>query len=323
MLVKDMTDLKVKVDKVETAALDIKAFSLVSLDGSALPSFTPGAHIDVHIDNDRIRQYSLYNGPRELDRYNIGVQREENGRGGSKAMHEQVKAGDILTISEPRNHFPLSGSASYYILLAGGIGITPILAMARQLAAAGAEFEMHYCTRSEERAAFADILSSAELKGRVSLHFDDGPKDQLLDLKALLAVQPEGGELYMCGPGGFMNAVKEASAHWSAGSVNMEYFAADPEMDNAEKGSFAVKLAKSGDTYSIPEDKTILQVLTENGVHVQKSCSQGICGTCATGVIEGTPDHRDMVLSDKQKSSNKFITVCCSRSKSDLLVLDL
>jgi vanillate O-demethylase ferredoxin subunit len=313
--------ISVKLGRVSQEAKGIKSFSLVSADGEELPGFTPGAHIDVHLSEEIVRQYSIYNSPAETDCYRIAVQREDQGRGGSKAMHDLVKPGEILEISTPRNHFPLSDDANHYILLAGGIGITPILAMARQLAASNASFEMHYCTRNPELAAFKDILGGAGLKEHVVFHFDDGPAEQLLDLNALLATHSDGTEVYMCGPTGFMNAVKKASEHWPAEAINMEFFAKDPSHDTSKNTSFKIELAKTQKTLDVPADKSILEVLAEHGIFMPSVCKQGVCGTCVAKLIDGEPDHRDTVLKEKQR--NKMILTCCSRSKSDTLVLNL
>jgi len=316
--------LKLKVNKIITEAKDINSFEFVHPDGSDLPPFTAGAHIDVHINGQLMRQYSLSNDPNERNRYVVAVQREENGRGGSKAMHDQLKEGDLLEIGKPRNNLPLDETATQHLLLGGGIGVTPMLSMAQKLQSQGANFEMHYCTRSRERTAFYDALSTPEFADTVSFHFDEGTPDTRLNLKELLATRPEGAHLYLCGPQGFMQAIEEAAeGNWPPEAIHMEYFSADPSTLSGDNKPFEVKLAKSGKTFTIPEDKTIAGVLAENGVNVDVSCEQGICGSCITPVLEGEPDHRDKVLTRREKDANNQCTLCVSRSRSKLLVIDL
>ncbi|MCC7411531.1 MAG: oxidoreductase [Gammaproteobacteria bacterium] len=304
-------------------AQDIASFELVSGDGGELPEFTAGAHIDVHLGDGLIRQYSLCNDPRERHRYRLGVLREAQSRGGSVAMHERVNAGDRISISTPRNTFHLDERASHSILLAGGIGVTPMIAMAYRLAALGASFELHYCTRSRARTAFHDLLTSAPFADRVQLHFDDGPKDQLLDAPALLRSPGAGTSLYVCGPKGMMDYVLGQVGGWPEGRVHREYFSADPQAGHDHDGSFRVRIASTGAEYEIPANKTIVDALAGHGVDIPVSCEQGICGTCLTGVLEGQPDHRDAFLSDDEHAANTQMTPCCSRAKSALIVLDL
>lgn len=304
-------------------ARDIISLELVAAQGGALPPWSPGSHIDLHLGEGLIRQYSLINGPGETDFYRIAVQREIGGRGGSKAVHDRLGVGDELQISAPRNNFELV-KADHYTLLAGGIGITPILSMARHLASLGADFVLHYCARNEDRAAFRELLSAPEFEGKVFFHLDDGPRVQLLDLSEFLSRRPTGGHLYLCGPQGFMQAVEQAAeGRWPQGSIHVEYFSADPAALTREGDTFQVRLAKSGGTYTIPEGKTIVDALAEQGVIIETSCEQGVCGTCLTAVIEGVPDHRDDFLMDDEKAANNQILPCVSRSKRGLLVLDL
>ena len=250
--------------------------------------------------------------------------KEVESTGGSVAMHEQVQEGDILKVSQPRNSFHLIEEAEYSLLLAGGIGVTPILAMAQQLASQGKNFDMHYCTRSRERCAYHDMLKTSAFADKVNIHFDNGAKEQLLDIPALLRNYPEGGNVYVCGPGGFMEAViSNAEQHWPSGTVHREYFSADPSAGHDDDGSFEVRIASSGITYTIPADKSIVETLLEHDIEIPVSCEQGICGTCLTRVIEGEPEHRDMFLSDAEHEANDQMTPCCSRSNSSTLVLDL
>jgi vanillate O-demethylase ferredoxin subunit len=319
-----MIDVEVRQKRNE--AVGISSFLLVRASGGALPPFSAGAHIDVHLDDKLIRQYSICNSPGEQHQYLIAVLREASSRGGSAAMHDRIAEGDTLRISEPRNHFPLTSGAHRSILIAGGIGVTPILSMAEHLHRTGAEFEMHYCVRSKERAAFLDRIESSGFAPRVTVHYDDGPDAQRLDLERVLNPAAHDAHLYVCGPQGFMDWALRgaAAAAWPQDRLHREFFAiAAPDGDSLPDRPFTVISGRNGREFSIPAGKSIAQVLGENGIDVPLSCEQGICGTCLTGVLEGEPDHRDMFMTDDEHARNDQITVCCSRAKSTRLVLDL
>jgi vanillate O-demethylase ferredoxin subunit len=315
--------IEVVVTSRNNEALDICSYELTCAQGGQLPGFSAGAHIDVHLPGGLIRQYSLCNHPNERHRYLIGVLKDAASRGGSQSMHEQVNRGDRLFISEPRNLFPLVAEGRRSLLFAGGIGITPILCMAEQLAHSGADFELHYCARSSERAAFVERLKEASFADRVYLHFDE-EADSRLDAARVLASPGPDVHLYVCGPSGFMQHVLDSAKAqgWSDGQLHREYFAAAP-VDTAADGSFQVKLGSSGQVFDIPADKTVVQVLESHGVEIALSCEQGICGTCLTRVLEGVPDHRDLFLTEAEQTANDQFTPCCSRAKTKLLVLDL
>ena len=304
-------------------AQGICTYELANADGSALPAFSAGSHIDVHLPGGLIRQYSLCNPPDEQHRYLIGVLKDPASRGGSQSLHEHINSGDRLRISEPRNLFPLAHEATRSLLFAGGIGITPILCMAERLAHSGADFEMHYCARSSERAAFVERIRNSPFADRVFLHFDEQPETAMNAAQVLANPQP-GAHLYVCGPGGFMQHVL-ASARaqdWQEQALHREYFAAAP-VDSSNDGSFSVKVSSTGQVFDIPADKTVVQVLESHGIDIPMSCEQGVCGTCMTRVLEGVPYHRDMFLTDDEQACNDQFTPCCSRSKSPLLVLDI
>lgn len=322
------TTLQVRVAHKRTEAQDICSLELVALDGGALPPFTAGAHIDVHLPNGSLRQYSLCNAPSETHRYVIGVLRDAASRGGSAAVHELVGEGSVLTISAPRNLFALADNAPYHLLLAGGIGITPMLAMAEHLSehstATGQSFELHHCTRSRERTAFMERLSAARFAGKVQHHFDDGDAAQKLDIAATLARVPVGTHLYVCGPQGFMDAVLNAgrAAAWPEERLHREYFAAAP-VDHSKDGSFELEIASSGKVIQVLPEQTALAALHAAGIPIPMSCEQGVCGTCLTRVKAGTPDHRDQYLEPDEQAANDQFLPCCSRSHSARLVLDL
>lgn len=318
-----MNNLQVRVARKRREAEGICSFELASLDGAALPAFSAGSHIDVHAPGGFTRQYSLCNDGSDRSRYRIAVLRDAASRGGSVAMHDAVHEGDTLTISEPRNHFPLV-HAVRTLLFAGGIGITPLLCMAQRLAAVGADFELHYCTRSAARTAFMDEIAASAFAGRVHYHFSDGAPSQKLALDSLIA-EPEGQtHLYVCGPAGFIQRVTKTadSLGWRAQQVHTEYFAAAPQ-DTAGDRAFEVKIASSGAVYEIPASQTVVKALAAQGIEILTSCEQGVCGTCITRVLEGECDHRDMYYTDEEKARNDQFTPCCSRAKSPLLVLDL
>lgn len=304
-------------------AQGICSYELASVDDSALPGFSAGAHIDVHLPGGLIRQYSLCNHPEERHRYLIGVLKDPASRGGSQSLHEQINTGDRLRISEPRNLFPLAHQARRSLLFAGGIGITPILCMAERLAHSNADFEMHYCARSSERAAFVERIRNSSFADRVFLHFDEQP-ETALNAARVLAQPGENVHLYVCGPGGFIQHVLDSARAqgWQEDALHREYFAAAPT-DTSNDGSFAVKVGSTGQVFEIPADKTVVQVLESHGIDIAMSCEQGICGTCLTRVLEGVPDHRDLFLSENEQALNDQFTPCCSRSKSPLLVLDI
>ena len=318
-----MNAIDVRVVRKVQEALDIASFELAAVDGAPLPPFAAGAHIDVHLHDGLVRQYSLCNDPRETHRYLIGVLRDPHSRGGSAAMHETVREGDVLRISAPKNHFPLV-PARRSLLFAGGIGVTPILCMAERLAHAGADFAMHYCTREPARTAFRGRILASPFAGRVHFHTDTGAPEQKLDLLGLLiAPQPE-THLYVCGPGGFIDHVVNSAKKlgWSGAQIHLEYFAAKTQ-DRSFDAAFDVKIASSGRTFSVPADRTVVAVLAEHGVEVPTSCGEGVCGTCITRVLDGAPAHRDAYFTEEEKARNDQFTPCCSRSLSPCLVLDL
>ena len=315
--------IQVKVVRKITAATDICAFELASADGAALPGFTAGAHIDVHLADGLVRQYSLSNDPRETHRYVIGVLKEPQSRGGSIAMHALAE-GDTLFVSEPRNHFPLTPGATSTLLLAGGIGITPLLSMAQTLAAAGAAFELHYCTREPARAAFRERIEAADLAASARVYFDSASPEERADLAAIIGAPDAGRHVYVCGPAGFIDAVLGTARNlgWPETHLHKEYFAAatPPVIDG---GVFTVKIASTGQCVEIGEHQSVVESLAAAGITIPTSCEQGVCGTCLTRVLAGQPEHRDMYLTDEERDANDQFLPCCSRSKSAELVLDL
>lgn len=308
----------VRIREIREVAMDIKCYELAPADGRPLPPFTAGAHIDVQVPNGMIRQYSLCGDPADARAYRIAVKREAAGRGGSASLHDGTEVGTLLGIVGPRNHFPLATEATRSLLIAGGIGITPVYAMARALSARGQDWHLHYCARTAGHAAFYEELRALP-GGRVTPYFSEAPT---LDVPALLADQPDGVHVYCCGPQGLMKAVEAATAHWTPGHVHFEWFAA-PKTAWPPDAPFEITLARSGRVLPVPADRTILQVLRENGVNVPCACEEGVCGTCETAVLEGEPQHRDMLLTPEERAAGRTMMVCVSRANSHRLLLDL
>ncbi len=316
------TTRTVRVSKITREAQDIASFELVDPRGLELPPFTAGAHLNVRIREGITRQYSLCNDPQERHRYVIAVLNEPAGRGGSRAMHERIAAGSVLWVSEPINRFPLAGrEARSHLLLAGGIGITPMLAMIAELERRNSPWHMHYCTRSPERAAFLERLRPFIAAGKVELHHDGGDPSRGLDIARTLQNFEVGAHVYYCGPPGFMRAAKTGAGAWPPFNVHCEYFTAADEHTEAANTSFQVRIKKSGRVFDIPADRSIVAVLRDNGFDIQTDCEEGYCGTCITRYLEGEPEHRDTVLGEEER--RRYAMICCARAKSPILVLDL
>ena len=315
------TQLSVRVARKRGEAQDICSLELVAEEGE-LPGFTAGAHLDVHLPGGLVRQYSLCNDPLDAGRYLIAVLRDPGSRGGSQAVHDLVTEGASLRISEPRNHFPLAEEAPRHLLLAGGIGVTPMLAMAGRLSSLEADFELHYCTRSRARTAFAERIANSRYAARTRHHYDDA--EDKFDIAALLGGSAAGTHLYVCGPRGFMDAVlgTARAQGWPEERLHFEFFGAAPAAQ-AGDGGFELELAASGRVVAVAAGQSALQALLAAGVEVPLSCEQGVCGTCLTRVLGGVPEHRDHYLTPEEQAAGDQFLPCCSRSKSPRLVLDL
>jgi len=313
-----------KVAAKAKEADDIASFELVDPAGEPLPRFTAGAHIDVEIAPGLVRQYSLCSAPSEQHRYMIGVLREPASRGGSAALVDTVEPGALVRTSEPRNHFVLEPLATRVVLMAGGIGITPILCMAEHLATTSTPFELNYCTRSRARAAFLERITRSPFSNWTRFYFDDAPGSLSLDLNETLKQPGPEDHLYVCGPNGFIEAVlgEAVRARWRHEQLHKEFFTPTADSPRADD-AFEVEIASTGTRFTVPANRSVLDVLLANGIEIPMSCEQGVCGTCVTGVLNGVPDHRDMFMTDEEHARNDQFTPCCSRAKSDLLVLDL
>lgn len=313
-----------QVGRKEALAGGIFLFELRQPDGSDLPAFTPGAHLTVEVPNGTRRNYSLCSNPADTGFYQIAVKRDAAGRGGSVSMADDVQEGALLSVSAPRNNFELHPRATRFLFIAGGIGITPILSMMRHLkqqaaAAPASQFKLIYCTRDADNTAFLQELTGSDFAGQVQMHHDHGDINKALDFWPVFET-PTNAHVYCCGPRGLMDAVADMSGHWPSGSVHFESFGVDASAW-AENTAFTVRLQKSGATLAVAADQSILQALRAGGYSVTSSCESGTCGSCRTTLLSGEAEHRDMVLSDDEKSGT--IMVCVSRATSPELVLDL
>nr|WP_157341936.1 PDR/VanB family oxidoreductase [Bradyrhizobium pachyrhizi] len=307
------------VKRIGYEAERIHSYELIARTGSELAPFTAGSHIDLHLPNGMIRSYSLVNDQCERHRYVIAVNKDAGSRGGSSFVHDAVRVGDIIAISGPRNNFALQEEAEHSVLIAGGIGITPLLSMIRRLEALGCRWDLFYAARTRAAAAFLDELGT--YRSRVHVDFDDERWGRVFDLPAIVRNAPAHAHLYCCGPLPMLEAFEAATADRLADHVHVEYFKAREAP--ATEGGFDVKLARSNRTIAVEAGKTILDALLDAGIAANYACTEGVCGTCETRVLEGIPDHRDQFLSEEEQAANKSVMICCSGAKSRTLVLDL
>lgn len=307
-----------RIKSVTWEAPNILSYELTPLESAQLPPFTAGAHIDLVLPTGISRSYSLVNSQSERHRYVIAVQKDRATRGGSKWIHENLRAGDTVSVDGPRNHFALDETAQKSVFIAAGIGITPIMSMIERMNSLGRDWELTYCARTRAGTAF---LRSLENDARVRFNFDGEPGGKMLDIAALVRESPGDAHFYCCGPLPVLEAFESATKGLPSERVHLEYFAAK-ELPPAE-GGFTVVLAKSGRELTVSSGKSILDTLRASGLDVPYSCGQGVCGTCETTVLEGIPDHRDLILTKNERAANKRMMICCSGAKSGKLVLDL
>lgn len=308
---------------IEYAAVDTLSFILQPLQEPSPLIIDPGSHVDVHLPNGLVRSYSLSNGPGEKRGYRLTVARDPSTRGGSSYMHDSLKVGQAVKISKPRNHFRPAKTTALSVFFAGGIGITPFISMIARLDQWEQSWRLHYCVRKKESAAFINELSrmAGSGTGEVLLNCDD--VDGVLDLGATISALPPDAHLYCCGPSGMLDTFRTIAADtgFPDEQIHFEYFSAD--VDNATEGGFSVLLNKSGREILVEPGETILQAIIKSGISLSYSCEEGICGACETRVIEGLPEHRDMILSEREREENQTMMICCSGSKTRKLVLDL
>ncbi|GAB7545948.1 PDR/VanB family oxidoreductase [Cupriavidus sp. 8B] len=316
--------LQVKVTAKTLLAEGIAGYELTPVTGATLPAFEAGSHIDVHLSGGLVRQYSLYELPTEHSGYRIGVLREPESRGGSATLVDTIGEGDMLSISPPRNHFALHGEKTSSVLFAGGIGITPILCMAQQLARDGRPFEMHYCGRTLSRMAFVDRLQAEDFRDQVRVHVDDAAPEQQLDARFAIGAPSPDKHLYVCGPAGFMNHILQTASElgWDEEHLHREYFAAAP-IDHTADSPFEIEIKSSGKVIKVAADQSAAHALLDAGFDLPLSCEQGVCGTCMTKVLSGIPDHRDLYLTSDEHERNDCFMPCCSRAKTPRLLVDL
>lgn len=313
--------MPLRVARKSRVASDVFLFELVHRDGIALPPFTAGAHVTVLTPNGLTRRYSLCNAPGETDRYALAVKRDPAGLGGSVSMVDGVHQGDLLPATAPLNYFSLDPAATSHLLIAGGIGITPMLAMVRELRRQEADFQLLYLARTAESTAFLDLLQAPQLEGRVLVHHDNGEASRIFDLDPWLARRSPGAHLYCCGPRGLMHAVRDKTRDWPTGSVHFEDFGgADPKPLDEDR-PFSVHLSRSGRVVAVPTGVSILEALRKEDIAVPSSCESGTCGSCRTRLLSGVAQHRDYVLDETEHDSE--IMICVSRAVSPVLELDL
>lgn len=313
------TDLKLKVSRRARAADRVAVIELRDPAGSDLPAWTPGAHIDLVLGPELVRQYSLCGDPSNRSVWRIGVLHDLDSRGGSAHVHTSLHENDLVSVRGPRNHFLLEASPRY-LFIAGGIGITPIIPMTAAAAAAGAEWELHYGGRSPTSMAFRDDLKST-YGNQVSLY--PGDQKSAIDLDALLGTPRPGTLVYCCGPESLLRGVEQRCAGWPEGALRTERFSPKQLEEPLFQRSFEVELAQSGITVTVPAGTSILDAVESVGVPVLSSCHEGTCGTCETAVLSGEVDHRDSLLTDAEQAANDTMFICVSRASGPRLVLDL
>ena len=312
--------LRVQVTKKAATATGVMAFELSPL-GGPLPGFQAGAHIDVHLPNGLVRQYSITNGTGDTGAYVLGVKLEPESTGGSSCLHDTVSEGDVLAISEPHNNFTLRRDAVHTMLIAGGIGITPLLSMAKTMARSGLSWDLHAFVQNLDHVAFADDLD--DLGDCVHLHLGLNPTETGSALTNLLATVIKDSHVYLCGPAPMLSAARKAAADagWADKAVHFEYFKNPGEIDDTS--SFEIHLARSAQTLAVGTGESILHVLRENGISVPSSCEQGACGTCVVPLLDGIADHQDVYLNDTERAAGNRLMTCVSRARSDSLTLDI
>jgi tetrachlorobenzoquinone reductase len=311
--------IEVRLTAIRYLARDTSLLELQTLDGRPLPGYQPGAHIDLHLPNGLVRNYSLTAAVPKPSTYEVGIKRDPASRGGSRYIHDELRIGTTLKIGGPRNNFRLHEDAAHSVLIAGGIGITPIWCMVQRLNALGRAWRLHYACRSRDDMAFRHELDGMP---QATLHADDESGGQFLDVATIVAAAPKDAHLYCCGPAPMLQAFEAATMDRPPEQVHIEYFTAK-DLPPTKKGGFTVELARSGAEYFIPEGETILNVLLDAGIDIDYSCELGICGACEQRVISGIPEHRDSILSEEEQAENKRVMICCAGCRTERLVLDL
>lgn len=319
--------LTARVQAMRLEARDVISVELQTAEtGVPLPAFEPGSHIDLHLADGLVRSYSLLNACDPRGRYVIGVLKSRDSRGGSRHVHEQLRLGTVLRISRPRNNFRLAEAAAHSVLVAGGIGVTPLLAMLRRLAQLGRAADFVYCARSRQDAAFVgelEAIAAVHPQLRLQCHFDAGAGGPP-DLRQLLAGRPRQTHFYCCGPAPMLAAFEQACAALGYGNTHVERFSPVEQPATASAaGACTVELRRSGRRIEVPGGMSILDALLANGIRTEHSCREGVCGACETKVLAGDVEHRDSILTKQEQQANRSMMICVSRCKSMSLVLDL
>lgn len=313
----------VRVKSITWLATDINSVVLETIDGQNLSVASPGSHIDVKLDSKLTRSYSVVGNAGASNRYEIAVAKDAKSRGGSRFIHESLRVGDELKISEPRNLFALAETATESVLIAGGIGITPIWAMVQRLEELGRPWVLFYAVRSRQHAAYLaeiEALAARSCIGRLLLHFDNENAGAAPDISQVINAASPLAHLYCCGPHPMLAAFEKATSSYKSSLVHLERFT--PERAKEERKSFMVRLSKSGREFIVPPEKSILDILLEHSIDAQYGCMQGACGMCEMQVVDGIPDHRDSLLTAEAKATNRCLLICCSRSKTPTLTID-
>jgi vanillate O-demethylase ferredoxin subunit len=313
--------ISVVVTDARLIARDVKRLDLTAIDGRSLPAVEPGAHLDLWLPEVGARQYSIVERAEDGSRYTIAVLRHPSSRGGSSYVVDSVHRGQTLEIGGPRNNFALDDGADDYVLIAGGIGVTPLVPMARRLSERGRRFAFHYLNRSPERAAFLDLLRADPLGRHLRLHFDDA--DGRPDIAGMIGPARATAQIYVCGPSGLIDAVLDAARDWGPHAVRFERFSHEAPKPDGDDGGFEVKLARSSKVVPVGPGETILEAIGKSGVTVEAVCKEGICGSCMVPILAGEADHRDAIQTETERRANKYICLCVSRATSPRLVLDL
>ncbi len=315
--------IELQVKKIKESPNDVSRYELVSSDGQDLPSFVPGAHIDLFTGPGLRRSYSLAGDPAVRNRYVLGIRREKPSRGGSEWLLDHLAVGDHVSASLPANNFSLDRQATHHTLIAGGIGITPMMAMGHLLMREGASCHLHFCAPDERSAPFLDEIREI-FDDKLTLHFDGGDSTQGIDLPSVLKDPSPKEHVYVCGPPGLVASVRAQASHWPPGSVHWEQFSASPVSKTKSNEAFTVLLSRQQVRLEVPPDQSILDVVRSAGIEVESSCEDGLCGCCRTRLLGGVPEHRDMVLTDSEKAIGDEMMICISRGKAgETLVLDL
>lgn len=313
-------DIPVRVTRAEKIADGIYLYELRRRDNGELPAFTAGSHINLQVPIGVVRKYSLCSDPADRDYYRIAIKREDNGRGASIYLVDNTKEGDEWMISAPDNAFALPQRGDNFIFIAGGIGITPFMAMIHALKNDPAKkYKLYYCSRDPEVTAFREELSAPEYKGKVVIHYDDGDPAKSLDLWPIVEERKNREHIYCCGPRSLMQAVRDATGHWTPTSIHFEAFS-DAEARRPDDKPFNIKLASTGEIIEVPVGTTILEAMRAKGHDVPSSCESGTCGTCRTRLLAGEADHRDLVLTESERGSQ--IMICVSRAKTPEITID-